>query len=96
MRNADETAGMECVHCGRPATRLVPVHFATWREHPARIRRGGYRVQLADMALCDDCPVAGRCAICREPLTGKRRGAKYCSDACKMKAHRRRHPAAGL
>lgn len=81
---------MECVHCGRPATRLVPVHFATWREHPVLDGERVYGVEFADMALCADCPVAGRCAICREPLTGKRRGAQYCSNACRQKAARQR------
>jgi hypothetical protein len=36
-----------------------------------------------------------RCGVCGESLDGLRRGARYCSRACKQEAYRVRQLAAG-
>jgi hypothetical protein len=73
---------MECYRCGRPATRIVDAGYV-----------GGVK---ADMPLCADCEPYGVCECgCGRSLAGRRRGAKYFEDACKMKAFRARKRAVG-
>jgi len=69
-----------CTGCGRQVY-LTPKSLKLWLERGQRI------------CCCDKCADAADtrpCATCGKPFSPKRSDAQFCSDACKMKAHRRK------
>lgn len=84
-----------CLHCGRPHTRLREFcsdrcRVYHWRAL-AKEGRPNDRITADDVELADD-PELYRCGYigCGRPLVGKRRAARYCSDACRQAAYRER------
>jgi len=78
-RSGIATSG-PCTGCGR-LVHITPKALKLWLARGKRI------------CCCDKCAdvVATRpCATCGKPFPPKRSDAQFCSDACKMKAHRRK------
>ena len=71
------------------STRNVTLNRGSGRSvHPAP--KSAPRAQLAlDIGNGERLVRAINCAECGSPFAAKRSTARYCSDACKMRAHRR-------
>ncbi|MET7767613.1 helix-turn-helix domain-containing protein [Nocardia sp. NPDC005366] len=68
------------------ALRTNPAVTSVTKVEPERSRRN-------ETVARDESGAVSHCPICRAPLrrTGMGRPARYCSPACRQKAHRRRH-----
>ena len=86
----------ECVVCGRPRAahelgygRLRSWHsfFATWDD----VRLAGHRAELRntdDGSRAADGARVTACRACGVALTGRQRGTRFCSDACRQAEYR--------
>ncbi|MBU3063839.1 TetR/AcrR family transcriptional regulator [Nocardia sp. NEAU-G5] len=73
-----------------PAARLT---LDALRAHP--VTKGGVLLAENNESRDETAPATARCSLCGSGLrpTGAGRPARYCSAACRQKAHRRRHRA---
>jgi hypothetical protein len=62
----------------------------SWSERQTELQRERRAIDREDRcAMVADTP----CTMCGERMYGgQRRSRKFCSDACRQRAHRRRHP----
>jgi hypothetical protein len=78
-------------------------HTGTCPSTTFHLRWDGFTLnrEYPGLVVCDECDwsapiewIGYRCKRCNGPLRSQRRGARYCSDACRQGAYRERKESA--
>ncbi|PWV81368.1 TetR family transcriptional regulator [Nocardia neocaledoniensis] len=79
---------------GSPPAPSVVLVLEALRAHPRSVTEPA-RADRDETPRRDESPAVPTCPVCAGPVrrSGTGRPARYCSPACRQKAHRRRHPA---
>lgn len=84
---------LRCKGCGAPIHSPTKGRFR-WQVCSDRCRQREYRKRRREnggSTVSWKYQCTPQCAACKQPISGKRKDARFCSARCKQWAHRRRH-----
>lgn len=76
-----------------------PLRFTEMAEMRRELRQSSRQRELRDLKLeliARSRAALCRCRVCRHEFAAWRGDARYCSNACRQRAYRRRHGVSGI